>query len=114
MALRHAARVAAHALLLPATAYRPAPPAAGLALRSSPFMLLCLAVATLIKRRPDLHARYRELISAGAAAVLVWTMLQLTLGGGLNLFKLHSGSAPELLGAILFSSSAAWLYLHFM
>lgn len=67
-----------------------------------------------IRYRPELHAQYRELIASLAGDVLAWTMLQLTLSGGLNLFRLHTGSALELLGAILFSSPAAWIFLHFM
>ncbi len=87
---------------------------AGLALRCAPYILLCLAVVLLVRRRPELHARYREVIGTVCGAALAWMMVQLTVHRGLDLFKLHHGSALALLGAILLSSPAAWLFMHIM
>ncbi|PRW20201.1 hypothetical protein C2E21_9125 [Chlorella sorokiniana] len=86
----------------------------GLALRCSAYVLLCLAVVLLVRRHPELHARYRELIGTVCGATLAWMMLQLTVHRGLDLFKLHRGSSLALLGALLLSSPAAWLFMNIM
>lgn len=86
----------------------------GLALSCSPYVLLCLAVVLLVRLRPELHARYRELIGTVCGAMLAWMMLQLAVHRGLDLFKPHNGSALALLGSILLSSPAAWLFMHIM
>ncbi|KAL4428466.1 hypothetical protein ABPG75_002555 [Micractinium tetrahymenae] len=81
----------------------------GLALVCSSHAAIAQGMAMLVKHRPALYTRHRELLVTAALFNLTWVVLLLAWYGGTVIISFHGGSTLRLLALMTLATSAIWI-----